>query len=69
MDHGFVTSVSPLLTPEELASIIKVSRRALYSMCDRGEVPGIIRIGRRLRFDAQLIRIWLDESRASSPKE
>jgi excisionase family DNA binding protein len=57
-----------LLTAEDMAALLRVSRKAIYTMVDRGELPGVTRIGRRLRFDEHEIKIWLDESRASSLK-
>jgi excisionase family DNA binding protein len=48
-----------LLTPESLAALLAVPKRAIYGLAAAGEIPGAIRIGRRLRFDSQLIRTWL----------
>jgi excisionase family DNA binding protein len=58
-----------LLTADDMASLLRVSRKAIYTMVDRGEIPGVTRIGKRLRFRGDDVLAWLDESRASSLKE
>jgi excisionase family DNA binding protein len=52
-----------------MAALLRVSRKAIYIMVERGELPGVTRIGKRLRFRGDDVVSWLDESRASSPKE
>ncbi|MCA9696779.1 MAG: helix-turn-helix domain-containing protein, partial [Myxococcales bacterium] len=34
----------------------------VYIMVDRGEIPGVTRLGRRLRFRRDVIEAWLLES-------
>ena len=55
MSSGF----PDLLTTEEVAEILRVSRKAVYCMVDRGEIPGVTRIGRRLRFNRATLLAWL----------
>ena len=59
-----------LLTPREAASLLRVTRKALYTMIDRGQLPGVIRVGpRRLRIETRVLLHWLDRRCAPSPKE
>jgi len=58
-----------LLTAGETAQLLRTTRRAVYTMVDRGRIPGATRIGRRLLFRRDDLLAWLDESRASSLKE
>jgi excisionase family DNA binding protein len=58
-----------LLTADDLATLLRVSRKSIYTMVERGELPFVKRIGTRLRFRGDDVLAWLDESRASSPKE
>ena len=58
-----------LLTPDEVASLLRTSRKAIYCMTDRGQLPGVIRIGRRLRFRKNDLVDYLDRKCAPSPKE
>lgn len=55
-----------LLTVAEVASILKTSRKAIYSMRDRGQLPEPIRIGRRVLFRRVDLVRWLSERRAVS---
>ncbi|MFH1537319.1 MAG: helix-turn-helix domain-containing protein [bacterium] len=43
----------------ELAHYLGVSRRKLYEMCQRHEIP-FARIGRQLRFSKKKIDEWMD---------
>ncbi|MBK8266552.1 MAG: helix-turn-helix domain-containing protein [Nannocystis sp.] len=36
------------MTPDELAGLLRCSRRTVYDRVDKGELPGSLRIGRRL---------------------
>ena len=66
---GHVHSLPMFLTVDETADLLRTTSKAIYSMVDRGQIPGVTRIGKRLLFyRADVIR-WLDESRASSLKE
>ena len=37
-----------LLTAEEAADLLRTTRRALYAAVERGQVPGVVRLGRRV---------------------
>lgn len=63
-------SLPLLLTPREAASVLRVTPKALYAMIDRDQLPGVIRMGRRLRIDTRVLLHWLDRKcSAPSPKE
>lgn len=55
-----------LRTPEQVAEWLGITRKALYIMVDRGQIPAIavIRIGTRLRFDEARLKDWIAEKRA-----
>lgn len=57
-----------LRTPDEVCAWLGVTRRALYIMVDRGQIPtaAIIKIGARLRFDESRLKDWIAEKRAPS---
>ena len=48
-----------LLTPNEVAALLRTSRKAIYSMVERGQLPGIVRIGRRLLVREDALLDWL----------
>jgi excisionase family DNA binding protein len=58
-----------LLTVDEAADLLRTTRRAIYVMVDRRQLPGVTRIGRRLLFRADDLLDWLDQKRAPLPKE
>jgi excisionase family DNA binding protein len=58
-----------LLTVDEAAELLRTTRRAIYVMVDRRQLPGVTRIGRRLLFRADDLLDWLDQKRAPLPKE
>lgn len=51
-----------LLTVEELASLLRVTTKAIYCMVNRGEIPGVTRVRRRLRFLRDVVLEWIEES-------
>jgi excisionase family DNA binding protein len=56
-----------LLTADETASLLRTSRKAVYAMAERAQLPGVTRIGRRLLVRRDDLLSWLDERRAASP--
>jgi excisionase family DNA binding protein len=44
--------IEPLLTADEVAALLKLSRKSLYNMIEDGSLKnaGLRRIGRRIRF-------------------
>jgi excisionase family DNA binding protein len=57
----------PLLTASEVAAVLRTSRKAVYAMVERAQLPGVTRIGRRLLVRRDELLSWLDERRAASP--
>jgi excisionase family DNA binding protein len=58
-----------LLTVEETAALLRTTRRAIYAMVERHQLPGVTRIGRRVLFRNADLLDWLDQKRAPSPQE
>jgi excisionase family DNA binding protein len=63
-------AVEPLLlTVEEVASLLRTTRKAIYSMIERGQLPGVLRIGRRVLICRTDLLDFLYHNCAPSPKE
>lgn len=48
-----------VLTADEVATLVRVDRKVIYSMVRRGKLPGSRRLGRCLRFSRDAILRWL----------
>jgi excisionase family DNA binding protein len=62
-------SLPTLLTVDEAADLLRTSRRAIYMMLERRQLPGVTRIGRRVLFRSADLLNWMDRKRAPSPDE
>jgi len=58
-----------LLTVDEAAELLRTTRRAIYAMIERRQLPGVIRVRRRVLLRADDLLDWLDQKRAPSPEE
>ena len=56
----------PLMTPDDVARVLRTSRAAVYKMQERGQLPGVRRIGRRLLFDRAALLHWMGQNPTSS---
>lgn len=52
---------SDVITVDELAARLRVSRLTLYAMIQQRKVPGVIRVGRVIRISKAAIEKWLAE--------
>jgi excisionase family DNA binding protein len=57
-----------LLTPNEVADLLRTSRKAIYAMVERFQLPGVIRVGRRLLFREDVLLHWLGQKSTPSPE-
>lgn len=57
MPHS--TSDSPLLTVGQVSHILNIPKSRLYGLLRDGQVPGLVRIGRRLRVTRSVLEEFL----------
>ena len=58
-----------LLTTAEVAELLRTSRKAVYAMVERGQLPGVVRIGRRVLLRRAALLHFLDHNSTPSPRE
>lgn len=58
-----------LLTIAEAADLLRTTKRAIYAMVERGQLPGVTRIRRRVLLRSEELLHWLNQKRAPSPEE
>ena len=63
------TTLPVLLTVDEAADLLRTTRRAIYAMIERRQLPGVIRVRRRVLLRADDLLDWLNQKRAPSPQE
>lgn len=56
------TQPRTLLTPDEVAEMLRVARKTVVVMARDGRIPSI-RVGRFVRFDAAEVERWLNDQR------
>jgi len=57
---------SVLLTPVEVADLLRTTRKAIYSMVERSQLPGVVRIGRRVLVREDALLDWLRQKSTPS---
>jgi excisionase family DNA binding protein len=60
-------TADPVLTIDELAVYLKLSKSTLYKLAQEGKVPGQ-KVGKHWRFKRDTIDAWLDESTAKKAR-
>ena len=55
-----------LLTPVEVAELLRTTKKAIYAMVERGQLPGIVRIGRRVLLREDALLDWLRQKSTPS---
>jgi len=64
------TSTLPrLLTVDEVAAVLRTSRKAIYCMAERGQLPGVVRLGKRLLVREDALIESLHQKSVSSPEK
>ena len=63
------TTLPVLLTVDEAADLLRTTKRAICAMIERRQLPGVIRVRRRVLLRADDLLNLVDQTRAPSPEE
>jgi len=55
-----------LLTVEETAAYLRTTPKAIYNLVWKRQLPGVIRLGRRVLVKRTALLRWLDQNTAAS---
>jgi excisionase family DNA binding protein len=55
-----------LLTPVEVADVLRTTKKAIYSMVERAQLPGVVRVGRRVLIREDALLDWLRQKSTTS---
>jgi excisionase family DNA binding protein len=58
-----------LLTVAEAAHLLRTSTRGVYAMVERHQLPGVVRIRRRVLFRTEALLDWVHQKSAPSLEE
>ena len=60
------TSLPLLLTADEVGTFLRTTRKAVYSMIERGQLPGVTRIGKRVLVRQDVLLEWVRQKSTPS---
>ena len=65
---GVESRLPLLLKVEEVAELLRTTKKAIYTMIDRAQLPGVVRVGRRVLVRRAALLEWLERSGVLSPE-
>ena len=67
--HLKVPALPVLMTVDEAADLLRTTRRAIYAMVERRQLPGVVKLRRRVLIRTDELLHWLKQKCAPSPEE
>ena len=58
--HAKSAQFPNFLNAAEVAALLRVNHNTIYEAVQRNEIPGVVKIGRLLRFRRDAIIAWID---------
>ena len=59
-------SLPRYLKPDEAADLLRTSRKAIYVMVERRQLPGVRKIGKRILISSHDLLSWLEDQQSAS---
>ena len=53
------SNLPEFLKAEEVAELLRVNRKTVYEAASRDEIPGVVRVGRVIRFRRDAVLAWV----------
>jgi excisionase family DNA binding protein len=53
------------LTADEAADLLRTTRKAIYAMIERRQLPGVRKIGKRLLISASILLSWIEDQQVA----
>ena len=53
------------LTADDAADLLRTSRKAIYVMVERRQIPGVRKIGKRLLIRAEILLSWIEDQQGA----
>lgn len=67
-DTTLIEALPEVLTVPEVAALLRVDRKTIYAMVQRGEIPGARRLGTAIRFSRATVVAWLAQGQGRAPR-
>jgi excisionase family DNA binding protein len=67
MEHTASPPDRQVLTVDEAAVLLRVSRFTLYAEIKRGRIPGVVRVGRTIRLSRGALAAWFEGKPEGKP--
>lgn len=58
-------STSPMLTTADVAHLLRISREVVYQRIARAQLPGVVRVGRKILIRRDRVMRWLSKERVT----
>lgn len=55
------TDLPKFLKADEVAKLLRVNRKTVYEAASRDEIPGVVRVGRVIRFRRDAVLAWASD--------
>ncbi len=66
---ALLSELPELITVPELAKVLRLSPKTVYEAIQMDKIPGVVRLGRRIRINKRAVVAWLLEGRGPQTNE
>ena len=57
---GHVNTRRRLGNVDDVLDILPIAKSSVYDLAREGRLPGVVKVGRRLLFDLQVLDLWIE---------